>query len=57
MRHFLYPIALWVAVLVTLAAESCKLDTHTFGAPGHRIDQPPVILVTPTKPDADGGDQ
>lgn len=40
-------------VLVALAyAPGCGLDEHPIG---HRIDQPPVLVVTPSKPDDDGG--
>lgn len=50
-----WPIVLGVlalsAIVVTLYA-GCHLDTHV---QGHRIDQAPVIVVTPTKPDDDGG--
>lgn len=41
-----------VFVLVVMCLTSCHLDTHV---QGHRIDQPPVLVVTPTKPDDDGG--
>ena len=46
-----WPIVLGVlalsAIVVTLYA-GCHLDTHV---QGHRIDQAPVIVVTPSKPD------
>jgi hypothetical protein len=51
----------WPAVLACLAVfvlavcllTSCTLDTHV---QGHRIDQAPVVVVTPSKPDdQDGG--
>lgn len=50
----------WPAVLACLAAfviavmalTSCHLDTQVIG---HRIDQAPVLVVTPSKPDDDAG--
>jgi hypothetical protein len=48
-------ISLAVFVVAVLALTSCHLDTHALGAPGHRIDQAPVVVVTPAKADDDGG--
>lgn len=52
MRQFIFPLALVVAVALTLLAEGCKLHENPIG---HRIDQPPVVVHTPPKPDDDGG--
>lgn len=39
-------------VVVAVYAQGCTLHENPIG---HRIDQPPVLVVTPTKPDDDGG--
>jgi hypothetical protein len=40
------------AVVALLYAQACTLHENPIG---HRIDQPPVLVVTPSKPDDDGG--
>lgn len=41
-----------VFVIAVCCLSSCTLHENPIG---HRIDQPPVLVVTPTKPDDDGG--
>lgn len=52
-----YESAIWLAILgagalVVVLYAGCTLRENPIG---HRIDQPPVIVVTPSKPDEDGG--
>ena len=50
-----WPIFITVAVCVAVVCfylSACTLHENPIG---HRIDQPPVIVVTPSKPDDDGG--